>query len=146
MSEAALCEQLPFWEFEQNPIPHAILSDGSLSAGIELLPLDIECFDESRINQLTLGLRAFTNSLPESTTAQFLVKVESDVEQVLEKHCSLVSTDNEFLRGLDQKRSEHLKKQIHAEEIWRPRLFFFLRTSGVKRPSSFSFAQTKKIT
>jgi len=143
--EAALCEQLPFWEFEQNPIPHAILSDGSLSAGIELLPLDIECFDESRINQLTLGLRAFTNSLPESTTAQFLVKVESDVEQVLEKHCSLVSTDNEFLRRLDQKRSEHLKEQIHAEEIFRPRLFFSLRTSGVQKPSSFSFGQTKKF-
>lgn len=145
MIEAALCEQLPFWEFEQDPIPHTILSDGSVSAGIELLPLDIECFDESRINQLTLGLRAFTNSLPERTTAQFLVKVESDVEEILKKHCDLVSTDNEFLRSLDQKRSQRLQDQIQSETIFRPRLLFFLRTGGVQKPSSFSFGQAKKF-
>lgn len=145
MIEAALSEQLPFWEFEQLPIPHAILSDGSVSAGIELLPLDIECFDESRINQLTLGLRAFTNSLPEGTTAQFLVKVESDVEEVLKKHCKLVSTENEFLKRLDEKRSQHLLDQIQAESIFRPRLFFFLRTSGIQKPNAFSFSQTKKF-
>lgn len=145
MIEAALCEQLPFWEFEQDPIPHTILSDGSVSAGIELLPLDIECFDESRINQLTLGLRAFANSLPEGTTAQFLVKVESDVEEVLKKHCDLVSTDNEFLRSLDQERSQRLQDQIHSETIFRPRLLFFLRTGGVQKPSSFSFGQAKKF-
>lgn len=145
MIEATLCEQLPFWEFERDPTPHAILSDGSLSAGIELLPLDIECFDESRINQLTLGLRAFTNSLPEGTTAQFLVKVESDVEEVLKKHQDLVSTKNDFLRQLDAKRSEYLLGQIQNEAIFRPRLFFFLRTSGVQKPKSFSFSQTKKF-
>jgi len=143
--EAALCEQLPFWEFEQDPIPHTILSDGSVSAGIELLPIDIECFDESRINQLTLGLRAFANSLPEGTTAQFLVKVESDVEEILKKHCDLVSTDNEFLRSLDQKRSQRLQDQIQSETIFRPRLLFFLRTGGVQKPSSFSFGQAKKF-
>lgn len=145
MIEAALCEQLPFWEFEQDPIPHTILSDGSVSAGIELLPIDIECFDESRINQLTLGLRAFANSLPEGTTAQFLVKVESDVEEILKKHCDLVSTDNEFLRSLDQKRSQRLQDQIQSETIFRPRLLFFLRTGGVQKPSSFSFGQAKKF-
>ncbi|MBL7670335.1 MAG: TraC family protein [Bdellovibrionaceae bacterium] len=143
--EAALCEQLPFWEFEQDPIPHAILSDGSLSTGTELLPLDIECFDESRINQLTFGLRAFANSLPEGATAQFLVKVESDVEEVLREHCGLVSTEIEFLRQLDQKRSERLLDQVHSETIFRPRLFFFLRTSGAEKPKSFSFSQTKKF-
>ncbi len=145
MIEAALCEQLPFWEFEQDPIPHTILSDGSVSAGIELLPIDIECFDESRINQLTLRLRAFANSLPEGTTAQFLVKVESDVEEILKKHCDLVSTDNEFLRSLDQKRSQRLQDQIQSETIFRPRLLFFLRTGGVQKPSSFSFGQAKKF-
>lgn len=145
MIEAALCEQLPFWEFEQHPIPHAILSDGSVSSGIGLLPLDIECFDETRINQLTLGLRAFANSLPEGTTAQFLVKVESDVEDVLKKHCQLVSTENEFLKRLDEKRSQHLLDQIQSESIFRPRLFFFLRTSGVQKPKAFSFSQSKKF-
>ncbi len=145
MIEASLSEQLPFWEFEQTPIPHAILFDGSLSAGVELLPLDIECFDESRINQLTLGLRAFANSLPEGTTAQFLVKVESNVEEILKKHSDLVSTDNEFLKRLDRDRSQKLVDQIQQENIFRSRLFFFLRTSGAQKPISFSFKQTKKF-
>jgi hypothetical protein len=69
--QVSLCEELPYWEFESKPFDHAILWDGSVSAGLELLPLDIECFDESRINQLTLGLRAFANSLPEGLTCQF---------------------------------------------------------------------------
>lgn len=142
---ASLCEQLPFWEIESEPIPHVILFDGSLSAGFELLPLDIECFDESRLNQLTMGLRAFSNSLPEGMTAQFLVKVESDVEDVIEKHTSLVTTENEFLRSLDAKRAHLLRQEAQSEALFRPRLFFFLRTSGVEKPSVFLFKQTKKF-
>ncbi|HRE32565.1 MAG TPA: hypothetical protein PLD88_11375, partial [Candidatus Berkiella sp.] len=78
MNQASLGEQLPFWEIESKPITHAILCDGSLSSGLELLPLDIECFDESRINQLAFGLRSFANSLPEGVTAQFMVVNDSD--------------------------------------------------------------------
>ena len=83
-SENALSDSLPYWEFESNPIPHVILWDGSISSGFELLPLDIECFDESRINQLTMGLRTFANSLPEGMTSQFMVKSETDIEEVLQ--------------------------------------------------------------
>ena len=146
MSEThSLCESLPFWEFESKPIPHAILWDGSISSGIELLPLDIECFDESRINQLTLGLRAFANSLPEGTTSQFMVKIESDVEDVIQKHTALVTTPNEFLKRLDQKRAENLVDQVKAGFLFRPRLLYFLKTEGAKRPGVFSFTQTKKF-
>jgi type-IV secretion system protein TraC len=141
----SLSESLPFWEFESKPIPHAILWDGSISSGVELLPLDIECFDESRINQLTLGLRAFANSLPEGTTCQFMVKIESDVEDVIKKHKALVVTSNEFLKCLDQKRSENLVEQVKDGFLFRPRLFFFLKTDGAERPGVFAFAQTKKF-
>lgn len=141
----SLCEQLPIWEFESEPIPHAILWDGSLSAGFELLPLDIECFDESRINQLTSGLRAFANSLPEGTTSQFLVKIETDVEEIVQKHVGLVSTPIEFLRDLDSVRAETLAEQVKTGTLFRPRLLFFLRTDGVEKPSLFSFRQTKKF-
>ncbi len=141
----SLCESLPFWEFESKPIPHVILWDGSISAGIELLPLDIECFDESRINQLTLGLRAFANSLPEGTTSQFMVKIESDVEKVIQKHTALVTTPNEFLKRLDQKRAENLVEQVEAGLLFRPRLLYFLKTEGAERPGVLSFTQTKKF-
>lgn len=141
----SLSESLPFWEFESSPFPHAILWDGSLSAGFELLPLDIECFDESRINQLTMGLRAFANSLPEGMTSQFLVKVESDVEEVLVAHTGLVTTENTFLKRLDQKRAESLLEQVKDGTLFRPRLLFFLKTEGAERPGALSFSNTKKF-
>ena len=143
--ENALSDSLPYWEFESSPIPHVILWDGSISSGFELLPLDIECFDESRINQLTMGLRAFANSLPEGMTSQFMVKIETDVEEVLQRHKSLVTTKNNFLRSLDEARSASIHEQVKAGLVFRPKLYFWLKTEGAERPSAFSLSQTKKF-
>lgn len=145
MSQTSLCEQLPFWEIESEPISHAILWDGSVSSGIELLPLDIECFDEARINQLAFGLRSFANSLPEGLTAQFMVVNDSDVGDVIKKHQELISTDNEFLKNLDHKRSHILSKQVDDGALFRPRLFFFIKTNSSEKPNSFSLGQIKKF-
>nr|BFD65278.1 type IV secretion system protein TraC [Bdellovibrio sp. HAGR004] len=145
MNQASLCEQLPFWEIESKPIAHAILWDGSLSSGLELLPLDIECFDESRINQLAFGLRSFANSLPEGVTAQFMVVNDSDVGGVVKRHVDLLTTENKFLCALDQKRSNVLLKQTEDGELFRPRLYFFIKTSQSQKPNSFSLGQTKKF-
>lgn len=145
MNQTSLCQQLPFWEIESKPIAHAILWDGSLSSGLELLPLDIECFDESRINQLAFGLRSFANSLPEGVTAQFMVVNDSDVGGVVKRHVDLLTTENKFLCALDQKRSNVLLKQSEDGELFRPRLFFFIKTSSSQKPNSFSLGQTKKF-
>lgn len=145
MNQASLCEQLPFWEIESKPVSHAILCDGSLSSGLELLPLDIECFDEARINQLAFGLRSFANSLPEGVTAQFMVVNDSDVGGVIKRHVDLLTTENKFLCALDQKRSNVLLKQTEDGELFRPRLFFFIKTSLSQKPNSFSLGQTKKF-
>jgi hypothetical protein len=104
----ALSEHLPYWEFEDSDFPHMILWDGSLSGGLELLPLDIECFDEDRVNNLTEHLRAFVNSLHQGLTAQFMVKVETDFKGLIEKHEKLISTSNPFLKNLDIERCEKL--------------------------------------
>jgi len=64
MNNTALCDSLPYWEFEGGSTPHMVLWDGSLASGVEILPQDIECFDADRINHLTLNLRAFINSYP----------------------------------------------------------------------------------
>lgn len=141
----SLSESLPFWEFETNPIPHTILWDGAVSSGFELLPLDIECFDESRINQLALGMRAFANSLPEGMTCQFFVKVESDVVDILKAHADLVTTSNEFLKVLDKSRIDSLSDQVKSGALFQPRLFFFLKTEEGKRPGFLAFTQTKKF-
>lgn len=132
-----LCEELPFWEIESKPMAHAILWDGSLSAGIEMLPLDIECFDEIQINQVTLGLRSFANSLPEGFSCQFFVKVESHFEEKLGTHENLVTSKNDFLNFLDQARRDKIKTSISNDEIFGPRLFLFLKSEGPKKQSHF---------
>ncbi|OYZ24200.1 MAG: hypothetical protein B7Y39_01895 [Bdellovibrio sp. 28-41-41] len=141
----SLAESLPFWEIESTPFPHVLLFDGSVSSGFEILPLDIECFDESRINQLTMGLRAFANSLPEGMTSQFLVKIENDVDEVLAAHTKLVTTENLFLKNLDCARAASLAEQVKSGLLFRPRLLFFLKTTGAEKPGSFSFSSTKKF-
>ncbi len=139
MNEAinALCEELPYWEFESHPFSHAILWDGSLSTGMELLPLDIECFDESRINQLTLGLRSFANSLPEGFTCQFYVKVDSNFNEKLIAHENLISSKDEFLNYLDQERREKIKSSISNNQIFGPRLFLFIKSETPVKQSQF---------
>lgn len=138
-NSGVLSEQLPYWEFFSSPMAHVMLHDGSIAAGLESLPLDIECFDENRLNQMTLSLRAFVNSLPEEFSCQFFVKVENDLEHILSKHKDLVSTSNDFLLELDQKRIEKIKNQITDGELFRPRLFLFLKTNEMRKPSWFSF-------
>lgn len=142
---AALCEELPYWQFEDTPFPHVILWDGSLAAGLEILPLDIECFDEERINQLTLGIRAFANSLPEDTTCQFLVKVESEFGETIARHEALATPDLPFLRLIDAGRTSALKETVEAGAIFRPRLFLFLRTEGVAKPRAFTLKAIRKF-
>ncbi|MBN8542386.1 MAG: TraC family protein [Deltaproteobacteria bacterium] len=144
-TDGVLCESLPYWEFRTTPIPHVILSDGSVSSGFEISPLDIECFDESRINQLTHGLRAFSNSLPEGMTCQFMVKVESDVEDLLRRHVELVTTNNSALESLDHERSSLVLDDVKRGELFRPRLMFFMKTEGSLRPGIFAISGTKKF-
>ncbi|MGZ3772730.1 MAG: TraG/VirB4 family ATPase [Pseudobdellovibrionaceae bacterium] len=138
----SLCESLPYWEFEDN---HMVLWDGSLSCGVEIIPEDIECFDADRINHLTLNLRTFINSLPEKLTAQIYLKVETEFGNMVEEHNTLKKTDNLFLQTLDELRVEKLENQIKKEEVFRPRVFLFLKTDAPEKPSALSLKKTQKF-
>jgi len=140
-----LCESLPYWEFEGGSMPHMVLWDGSLASGVEILPQDIECLDADRINVLTLNLRAFINSLPERITAQVYLKVETEFGDLLEKHQALVTTENSFLLELDASRIDKINLQVQNEEVFRPRIFLFLKTEAPEKPSSFSLKKTQRF-
>lgn len=143
MNDHPLCEELPYWEIESEPFSHAILWDGSLSAGIELLPLDIECFDSARINNVTQGLRSFVNSLPEGFSCQYYVKVDSNYEQKVQAHEQLLTTNDEFLKFLDKSRREKIQSAVDSNQIFGPRLFLFLKTEAPIKQSQFN--STKKF-
>ncbi len=141
----ALSESLPYWEFSKFPNPHLLLWDGSLSAGLEIFPKDIECLDASGINQITASLRTLVNSLPEKVTAQIYVKVETEFGSLVKDHKALYNFDNEFLKNLDEARLLEIKTQIENEEVYRPRVFFFLKTEAPEKPSAFSLKKTQKF-
>lgn len=144
-SSTALCESLPYWEMADEPFSHVILSDGSVSSGFEILPMDIECFDEGRINSLAIGLRAFANSLPDGVTFQFLIKVQSDLEEKIELHQKLRTSTNSFLTELDDKRCANFMEQAASGELFSPKLFFFVKTAPTVKPSSFAFSKILKF-
>ena len=144
-TESALSQDLPYWEFFSEPHPHLLLWDGSISMAVEVLPLDIECFDESRINQLVVGLRSFMNALPESVTGQFFVRIDSDFDETIEKHSGLANSNVVFLNEIDKARVQNLRELTTNGSVFRPRLYFSLKGEAAQKPKAFSFSQAKKF-
>lgn len=143
--DRSIASELPYWEFLEGPTAHAILWDGSVACALELLPLDVECFDEARLNQLALGLRSFVNTLAEGLTIQVLVKVSSDFTAVVGRHESALTTQVEFLRKLDRERVEEIKGLIDEEMAFRPKVFLSIRTQAAQQPGRFSLTPMKKF-
>ena len=142
----SLCEELPYWEIEGSAaLSYIILNDGSLSTGIEITPLDIECFDNDRINQLTMGLRGFSNSIPEGYTLQFHVQIDSDFNKTLASHEGLRTTENEFLKNLDVMRVSKIQAEIEGNNLFRPRIFAYLKSQKVEVKSCLSLGAAKKF-
>ena len=131
-SEASLSEELPYWEFSNTPRPHLILNDGSLVSGIRLSLLDIECFDDSEVNQLALRLRGVLNSISENTSVQFCLSVGSDFSELIQKHSdSKTSAIHPLVASIADFREKKLKEAQDSEELYRPQLLIYLRTQMV---------------
>lgn len=138
----ALCEQLPYWDFNNNV---CLLNDGSLVRGIEVTPIDIECFDNDRINQLTLTLRAMLNAVPENLTMQFHVETTSDFNHTLRNHRELLTTENQFLKSLDEKRCGEIEDDIKSQKLLKSKVYVYLRTTESVKHNAFSLKSPKKF-
>jgi len=133
--DASLCEELPFWDFSDAPRPHAILSDGSMVSGIKLSLIDIECFDEEEINQLSMRLRSALNSLSEGVSLQFYLSVKSDFSDTIQKHVKGKSANlHPLVASIAKYRENNLNLAQHREELYRPELSIFLRTKILSGP------------
>lgn len=142
----SLCEELPYWEIEGgSPLSYVILNDGSISSGIEVTPLDIECFDNDRLNQLAMGLRGFSNSIPEGYTMQFHMQIDSDFKKTLAAHESLRTTQNQFLKNLDALRVSKIQSDIEENNLFRPRIFAYLKSPKLEVKSFLSLSVVKKF-
>ena len=131
-TEASLSEELPYWEFSDAPRPHLILNDGSLVSGIKLSLLDIECFDDNEVNQLTTRLRGVLNSISENTSVQFCLSVGSDFSEVLRKHSERKTTAiHPLVASIADYREKKLQAALESSELYRPELSIYLRTQMI---------------
>ena len=143
-TEASLAEELPFWDFSELPRPHAILNDGSLVGGIKLSLIDIECFDEGEINNLTGKLRSALNSVSEGISLQFCLSVKSDFSDVIDKHSkSKTEKIHPLVASIAAFREKKLKSALENSELYRPELTVYLRTKMVSG-KKMSFLKKKE--
>lgn len=131
-NEASLAEELPYWDFFEAPRPHAILNDGSLVGGIKLSLIDIECFDEGEINNLTMKLRSALNSVSEGISLQFCLSVKSDFSDVIERHSNgKTEKIHPLVASIAAYREKKLNEALSSAELYRPELTVYLRTKMV---------------
>lgn len=131
-NDPSLSEELPYWEFQDAPRPHLILNDGSLVAGMKLSLIDIECFDDSEVNQLALKLRGVLNSISENTSVQFCLSVGSDFSNVLKKHADGKTVSiHPLVASIADYREKKLQAAQDTSELYRPELSIYLRTQMV---------------
>ena len=130
--EASLCEELPYWEFMEEPRAHAVLNDGPLVGGLRVSLMDIECLDDQAINQFTMGLRAALDSIAEGTIVQFVLSVGSDFSDVLQAHRESRSTSiHPLVKSIADHRDRVLGTAMAKGELYRPALSIYLRTPMV---------------
>lgn len=146
-NDSSLAEELPYWDFFDFPKPHLILNDGSLVAGVSVQLIDIECLDDSEINQFTMGLRSVLNSISEGVTVQFHLSVDSDYSEMIEKHiCGKKELIHPLVKSIADFREAKLKASLDSEVLYKPTLTVFVRTpmlnkpklSFIKKPELFS--------
>lgn len=138
----SLSEQLPYWDFDEKV---CVLNDGSLAKGIEITPIDIECFDNDRINSLTLSLRTILNSVPENLTLQVHVETTSDFSETLRNHQDQVTTGNQFLKSIDQKRCGLIQEEIDSSELLKTKVYLYLQSQATAKHNTFSLKTVQKF-
>ena len=143
-----LSVELPYWEFFKNPLPHVVLSDSSIVCGFETQTLDIECLDDSEVNNFTISLRNCLNSISEGSYLQFFLDVDSDYRELIKKHQALRIKNrkenknhgvNPLILDIAKSRDEVFRQDIANGSLYRPRLKVFLRREceALKKNSFF---------
>lgn len=134
--DASLAEELPYWDFIDGPLAHAILFDGSLVGGLKVNLIDIECFDESKTNHLTMGLRSALNSVSEGTSLQFVLGVRSDYTDTLKAHKNGKTAEiHPLVESIAKFREKKLMSAMSEGELYRPELFVYVRVPAVQAKS-----------
>lgn len=144
--ESSLCEELSYWDFIDGILPHMVLSDGSLSAGLKVNLFDIECLDDSEVNHFVMGLRSSLNSVSEGSSVQFALSVSSDYEDVLKKHVMAKSPNpHPLVESIAKFRESKLKLAQDNSELYRPELTLYVRTPMLETKKKWFFSKKSEF-
>ena len=104
----ALADKLQVWGFEKD---FTIFADGSCGFGLELNPIDVSCWNDERVNNLSVSIGQFLNGLRVGLDLQFVQEISSnDNEKILQQHEALArETSNECTKVVTGKRVERLR-------------------------------------
>lgn len=140
--DSSLAEQLPYWEFFNSPYGHIVLTDGSIVSGLSLGLKDIECLDDSEVNQFTAQLRSLLNSISEETSVQFHFKVDSDFSEIVSNHIERKQlTAPELILEIAKQREHRLQEDLKSGALYRPKLAVFLKTKMIQMKKAAFFAK-----
>jgi type-IV secretion system protein TraC len=127
-TDNALAEELPYWQFFSEPVPHGVLTNGHLVRGAHVSLRDIECLDDAEVNSFTETLRASLNSLAEGVRVQFRLSVDSNFSESLDGHEALKASNlPRIVDAISKERVEALKNAQSSSELYRPKLAIFLQ-------------------
>ena len=145
IEEHPLSHELPFWDFSDDVNdPWVSLSDGTLVHGLKLHGISIETSDAEAVNRITLGIRSFLNSLPDSLELQFLFQVNSAFEETIREHEAL-SGNNPLIKWVALTRTEKLLNEVNDGVLQKSNLYLFIYERPQQKTSPISsFFQKKK--
>lgn len=132
--EHSLAHELPYWDFFDTTV---VLADGSLATALHLKGRAIETLDNEIINQINQDIRGFLNGLPDETEISFVVDVNSDYKQVIDRHLAHATAGTD-VGWVAESRGCGLKKSLRNLELVKTDLYLFIylradvdRTKGV---------------
>lgn len=100
MSEK-LADYLQIWGIERN---HIIFRDGSFGFGIQLKPIDSQCWSIEQINEYSQSLIQFLNGLPADIDLQFVSDIKSGNDKVIQRHGESKNDHSKMIQELTNRR------------------------------------------
>ncbi len=145
-TEHALAEELPYWQFFSEPVPHAVLTNGHLVRGARVSLRDIECLDDAEVNSFTDTLRAALNSLAEGVRVQFRLSVDSDFSESIDRHKAMRAKNlPKIVDAISNERTRVLESAQANGELYRPKLAIFLQMPMLTRKKQSFFKRVEEF-
>lgn len=117
---------LPLWHFDGDII---LYNNGALGVGFELTGKDISVAEPGQINEFSTALENLINTAQEGLKFQIFYRLESDVTPLIHAHESISKGPPSVYDSIAHSRLTYLREGARDGLYFKPRLYFFIRSS-----------------